>query len=263
VRIPTLASQRSLNDDYEHRMWLFTNLREQRWERDWRYLDQTVSEVARHTRAPLLIADGLLRGAAGLLRKPGFAGKCADLLDRAATQLSKADLTFERLSDALTVRQDPVELPSLFDVLELLRQSVRSLPADDADAVELWLPEPMAFVIEGWSDRLGFAFRSLLGYLLLSRGPGQVAATAALGASGELLMVFTPARDAELSYPWADAADPIAEGEERARQMVALSPEAIQHVVEQHHGIFTIPAPNSPDRAFLLTLPPHTSRSIS
>ena len=99
VRIPTLASQRSLNDDYEHRMWLFTNLREQRWERDWRYLDQTVSEVARHTRAPLLIADGLLRGAAGLLRKPGFAEKSAELLDRAATQLSKADLTFERLSE--------------------------------------------------------------------------------------------------------------------------------------------------------------------
>jgi PAS domain-containing protein len=262
VRIPTLASQRSLNDDYEHRMWLFTNLREQRWERDWRYLDQTVSEVARHTRAPLLIADGLLRGAAGLLRKPGFAEKSAELLDRAATQLSKADLTFERLSDSLTVRQDPVEPPSLFDVLELLRQSMGSLPADDADAVELSLPEPMTFVIEGWPDRLGFAFRSLLGYLLLSRGAGRVAATAAFGASGELLMAFTPPRDAEPACLWPDAADPIAEGEERARQMVALSPEAIQHAVEQHHGTFRMPAPDSPDRAFLVSLPPRMSRSI-
>jgi PAS domain-containing protein len=68
VQVPTLAIHRPLHDDYGHRIWLFTNLNEQRWERDWRYLDETVSEVARHTRAPLMIADGLLRGAAGLLR---------------------------------------------------------------------------------------------------------------------------------------------------------------------------------------------------
>lgn len=257
VRVPTLATQRPLHDDYGHRMWLFTNLRERQWERDWRYLDETVSEVARQTRAPLLIADGLLRGAAGLLRKPGLAENCANLLDKAATQLLKADLTFERLSDSLTARLDPVDTASRFDALALLRQAIQTLPVDDIAAIDLQPleAETTTFEIEGWPERLGFAFRSLLGYLLMSRGTRPIRAIAEITAAGALRIQFS-APSHRTTYPAPDAADPIAKGEERARQMVALSPDAIQSAIERHGGTFEMPKPDALDGTVVITLPP-------
>jgi hypothetical protein len=58
------------------------------------------------------MADGLLRGAASLLRKPELMNNCAQLLDQAANHLLKADLTFERLSDRFAVQQMPQDAPT-------------------------------------------------------------------------------------------------------------------------------------------------------
>jgi PAS domain-containing protein len=255
THLPTLASQRPLNDDYRHRLWLFTNLREQRWERDWRYLDETVSEVARYTRAPLLIADSLLRGAADLVRKPGFTDRCASLLDRAASQLTKADLTFERLSETLMVRQQPLEQSTRFDVLALLRQEIEILPSDDAIAVSMDAPSCNAFFVSGWPDRLGFAFRSLLGAVLAVRGDATVRIEAMVDSRG-WLVVKIAVPGGQWYAPAVDQEDPIAEGAERARQMVALAPEAIASAVAQHGGTFEQPALDASSSAFTIRLPP-------
>jgi PAS domain-containing protein len=254
VNIPTLALQQPLNDDYEHCLWLFTNLQEQQWQRDWRYLDETVSEVARHTRAPLLIADGLLRSAAAMLRKPDVAERCVNMLVRAANHLSKADLTFERLSETLTARQAPVEPSTRFDALALLRHEIEVLTAEDAEAVDRSsLPED-SFLLSGWPERLGFAFRSLLGAVLALRGEQPVQVAAEICAKGRLVIRFAlPTVPPDFLGP-ADA-DPIAEGEKRARQMVALAPEAVASAVEQHGGELILPPPNAESWIYLIHLP--------
>jgi PAS domain-containing protein len=255
TQVPTLASQRPLNDDYRHRLWLFTNLREQRWERDWRYLDETVSETARYTRAPLLIADGLLRGAADLLRESSFADRCAPLLDRAAAQLNRADLTFERLSETLTMRQQPLEQATSFDALLLLRHEIGMLPSEDALAVHFDASTSAGFLVSGWPARLGFAFRSLLGALLAVRGTGTVSIEATLESAGWLVVRMGLAGGQWHVPVPVDREDPIAEGQERARQMVALAPEAVASAVEQHGGKFEQPVPGTLDGAFLIRLP--------
>jgi PAS domain-containing protein len=257
VRIPTLACQQPLHDDYGHRLWLFSNLREQRWERDRRYLEKTVSEVARQTRAPLMIADGLLRGAAGLLRKPGFAENCANLLDRAANQLLKAELTYDRLSDSVSAQMDPVETPKPFEVIELLRQTIERLPRDDAATIHLHLPQGRGFVIEGWPERLGYALRSLLSFLLLSGSNGPIDVTAHLTDAGGLRIEMKGGRSAAApGFAATDDGDPIAEGEEHARQMVALAPKAVESAIALHHGTLEMPGPDKADGVFAITLPP-------
>ena len=253
VRIPTQASQQPLHDDYGHRMWLFTNLADQQWEVDRRYLEETVSEVARHTRAPLMIADGLLRGAADLLRRPGFAENCANLLEKASNQLLKADLTFERLSDSLTAHSDPDAAAEPFDVLALLRQVVGSLPQDDAVTIELRLPEDRGFAIRGWPERLAYAFRSVLGFLLLSGREERIVVAAQVGDSGALRIEMRARRPS--APPASAAADPIAQGEEQARQMVALAPKPVETAIALHHGTFETPEPDQADAVFVITLP--------
>ena len=250
--IPTLGTQRPLNDDYGHRMWLFSNLKEQRWARDWRYLDQTVTEVARQTRAPLLIADGLLRRIKDLMDSAGLPQGLAGLLERAASQLGKADLTFERLADTLTAHQKPSEAKATFDALGTLMQSVQALPEDDAAsvAVECGLDE---FPVQGWEDRLGFAFRSLLAHLLQDlEDEGRVQVTGSAAEDGGLQLRFRPSSLAE-PPPAPDPADPIATAADRARRLVQLAPGAVSAAITWHGGRF-VHDPSGPE--FRITLPP-------
>jgi PAS domain S-box-containing protein len=51
VTVPVLATHRPLEDDYGYRLWLFTDLREQGFKTELKYLEQRVSEVAQNTRA--------------------------------------------------------------------------------------------------------------------------------------------------------------------------------------------------------------------
>src|SRR6266481_6209896 len=62
-RADAFATQRQLNDDYGHRLWLITDLREQEYQANWGYLEQTVNEVAQNARLPLMLAGSLIRDA--------------------------------------------------------------------------------------------------------------------------------------------------------------------------------------------------------
>src|SRR5262249_31372792 len=125
-------------------------------ESDWQYLEETVTAVARQTRAPLLMADGLLRGAASLLSQPELMDKCARLLEQAANHLLKADLTFERLSDRLVVQQTPREVPTPFDACATLLHEIDKLPPEDQEAIDVVdnLKTAGHAVVNGWSERL-------------------------------------------------------------------------------------------------------------
>jgi PAS domain-containing protein len=257
VRIPTLAFQQPLNDDYGHRLWLFSNLLGQQWERDDAYLEQTVSEVARQARAPLMIADGLLRGAAGLLRNRGLVAECANLLERAANQLQKADMTYDRLSDSLNAKTTPTEPSRSFEVIELLREIIGRLPHDDVASIEAQLPQEQGFVIDGWPERLAYALRSVLGFLLLSGSNKPVVVKAELTEAGtlriemaghrtEVTMAATPSGDAD--------SDPITASEEQARQAVALAPQAVESAITLHRGTLKMPDPEDEQAVFVIDL---------
>jgi PAS domain S-box-containing protein len=242
AEMTTLADRKPLYDDYGHQLWLFTSLADRSRESDWQYLDETVTAVARQTRAPLLMADGLLRGAASLLRKPELVNNCAKLLDQAANHLLKADLTFERLSDRLAVQQTPRDAPTQFDALEALYHEIDSFPPDDRDAIDVAdTTDPDArLLVNGWSARLSFAFRSALSSLLLLRVTPTDKLTVEITARppGHLsVRMFLPAVATEMLEP--PAADTIERGQIRARQMASVAVDAIRTVVKQHGGTLT------------------------
>ncbi|RVH09636.1 PAS domain-containing protein [Sinorhizobium meliloti] len=252
--IPTLATQRPLGDDYGHRLWLFTDLREQLWQRDWRYLDATVREVAKQTRTPLLIADSLLREAAGLVTSPKRAKSCVSLIETAATHLGKADLTFERLSSTLMAHQEPTDPPHVFDALGLLRACYDLLPKSDRAAIKMdSITKGDTFLVKGWPGRLEFAFRSLLGNLVLGNvGPLNPEITSARGASGELVLQFRSSMPR--SRKTAEQ-DPISRATSNARVLVQLAPEAVEAIVQQHGGHLNLKKGDALNSEFVMTLP--------
>jgi hypothetical protein len=239
VYIPTLATQRPLNDDYGYSLWLFTDLREQEQQSNLSYLEQTVNEVAQNTRLPLMLAGSLLRKA---INSHPEEPAIAEMLNGALRQIDKADITYERLACTLAVRQDPDRPGRLFDAVDVLRQAITDLPQEDLDCCDLsGFPTGTnlkPFPVFGWPEQLSFAFRSLLGYLLFQRPteskvqigleyPAESGLRVSLGvsnwATSELIA----------SPTWVDR---IGSAEQQAREAVSLASDAVQVAVNRHNG---------------------------
>jgi len=239
VYIPTLATQRTLNDDYGHSLWLFTDLREQRQQSDLGYLEQTVNEVAQNTRLPLMRAGSLLRKAiSSHLEEPAL----TEMLDGILRQIDKADITYERLACALAVRQEPDRPGQPFDAVDVLRQAIVDLPQDDFEHCDLsgisdggdFKP----FWVFGWPEQLSFAFRSLLGYLLFQRSTGskvhiELTTLAERGLQISFSVANLSISELITSPPRADR---IGSAEQQAREAVSLASEAVQVALSRHHG---------------------------
>ena len=254
AEVTTLANREPLYDDYGHHLWLFTDLADQSRESDWQYLEETVTVVARQTRAPLLMADGLLRGAASILSKTERKDDCARLLDQAANHLQKADLTFERLSDRVAVQQPPRDAPARFDARDALYREIDNLPKEDQDAIEIVdkIKSDDALV-HGWRERLSFAFRSALSSLLLLRVTNTDGLTVEIAESAarhlSIVMRLPSLASGVLDI---QAADPIKRSQNRARQHASVAVEAIGKAIGQHGGTFT---EQSDGRGFEINLP--------
>ena len=238
VLIPTLASQRPLNDDHGHRLWLFTDLREQAQQSSVSYLEETVNEVAQNARLPLQIAESLVRKAkSGLSKDPAV----ADMLDRAVRQLEKADISYERLASTLAMRQEPDRPGQIFDAIEVFRQAISDLPQEDFDCCDLSeFPTGMDFVpfqIFGWPEQLSFAFRSLLGYSLFQRPIGskvRIGIAYPAGLLGVSLSVQNWSTDERETTP--SRLGRIGIAREKAREIASLASEGIKIAINRHNG---------------------------
>ncbi|WFU37250.1 PAS domain S-box protein [Bradyrhizobium sp. CB82] len=242
VEVATLANRDPLFDDYGHHLWLFTSLADQSRESDLQYLEETVTAVARQTRAPLLMADGLLRGAKNLLREPEQMQDCASLLDQAANHLLKADLTFERLSERLTVQKIPRDAPIEFDALQGLEREIDNLPQEDREAVAIIdkIDPTARALVKGWPERLSFAFRSALGSLLMLRVTPTDKLTVEIAESPPRhLLIRMHLPELAIQVLETQVVDPIERSQIRAREMASVAVEAIEMSIAQHGGTLT------------------------
>jgi PAS domain S-box-containing protein len=243
AEVATRAERTPLLDDYGYQLWLFTSLAEQSRTIDWEFLEETVTSVAQQTRAPLLVADGLLRGALSLLQQPRLAEEGAQLLRQAANALLKADLTFERLSERLTIRQPPADAPTPFEVRSVLYHEVDALCRSDDDlpsgegAIQVTdeISPNIDLLMTGWPERLGFAFRSALSSLLLQRigSDDRVEVTIASDRPERVVVRMFATGMSPIA---AEATVPIQQSQERARQLTRRASEAIEAAVKQHGG---------------------------
>jgi hypothetical protein len=235
-----LATQRSIGDDFGHRLWLFTDLRTIDRKAGEEYLERTVTEVAQTARLPLMLARTFLRGAVKVLEQPAVAG----LLDKAIRQLGKADITYERLANTLAVRQEPDQPRQVFDVIALFRRTIDSMPEEDMQACDVRDRDLPPFMIAGWPDQLGFAFRSMLAYLLIRRRPRsklRVEIRDVGSSRSETLRIALSVSlgECQPKRSSATAFDPITTAGHKARVVAELAPETIELAVARHGGKFS------------------------
>jgi hypothetical protein len=259
VRVPTLATQRQINDDFGHRLWLFTDLREQEQQSNWSYLEQTVNEVAQNARVPLMLAGSLIRNVAKrLIQEPAV----SNMLESAVRQLGKADITYERLATTLAVRQEPDRPPQIFDAVDVLLQAVTDLPEEDIQHCDLQdlqsRKDPQPFLIAGWPEQLSFAFRSLLEYLLFRRPPeSKVRIAFGNTTDGSLVVrLSVPTGASSESAVSARPTDRIGVAEQRAREAASMAPEAVTLAVRRHNGEFLVDTQDRSTLAFKVELRP-------
>jgi hypothetical protein len=116
-------------------------------------------------------------------------------------------------------------------------------------------------MVLGWPDQLGFAFRSMLGYLILHRRPEselRILLRASIPGEGRetlkiIMSVPTTAGREWLGSP--SASDPLAAAERQARDLAELAPETIKLVIARHDGTFSTSARTRQTLTFTIELP--------
>lgn len=248
-----LASRSCLGEEYDHKIWLLTDVQQLNWNVELRYLRATVNEVAQQTRVPLLFAGSLVQRARQRLAGTAVEPEVGEFVDKAMEQLGKVGITYERLAANLTLRDGSQSMAG-FDVHALLRSIQKELPNTDRPFVDL-PPTGGSLVVEGQIDQFHFVFRSIL-FFLLNRRPLDAHVRVNLEREAEYALVELVAPYAAKDPP-ADVSstNPIYRATAEARLVAALAPEAIRSVVEGHGGRFVGPIPRGSEIAFQVRLP--------
>ena len=171
--ILVLASARVPVDAFNRRIWLFSDLDAKQWIVDLDHMREVVQDVAAQTRGSLLLANTLVRQAGHLVSSDDASQSAKHILERATRSLNKTDITYERLASSLEVIREPQRETKVapFSMHSALGALIQSLPAEDEAALKLNVP-PRLPPIQADSERMAFALRSIVGYLLSIRSPG-------------------------------------------------------------------------------------------
>lgn len=141
-------------------IWLLSGADRQVYNVDTRYIAETVQEVARQVRAPLLLAATLAKQ----LGHGSLEEAVAPLAKQVREGIAKADITFERLAEARGAWRDPKREERIVPLRALLDELCNTLPETDRD--RLRLDADGEAEVSGDRSRLAYALRTLLGYML-------------------------------------------------------------------------------------------------
>ena len=236
--------------DLEQAQWLAAGLP---------YMETAVRAVASQTRARLLLAKALLKRVQ-LCRR--LDEELDRLVDQAVRNLVAADITYERVASVHDALLDPVRATGPVNLSEQLAEFQRSLPDDEAAGLVLLdCNEPV--VVQGDADRLCFAFRSLLGYLLTIRLPEtavevhmqQNEGTVGLSAVVSCRAKGTTPDDPFASSKWGASFDTLEDAERRAYSSAVHGMLAVRRIIEGHGGVLSLAADGKTREARVTRLP--------
>ncbi|WP_024512243.1 GAF domain-containing protein [Bradyrhizobium sp. ARR65] len=236
-----LAGSSYRDEAFNRRIWLLRDVEQPEWVGALHYMEAAVRTVAAQAHGGLRLAGALLRSARSTL-DPGM--PVYALVDRAMRSITMADLTYERIACVYDAIRTPWRREGVLNVGAMLLQYQSSLPADDAQGLKLDIPEA-PIVVDADPERLSFAMRSLLGYLLALSHPGmQLRASVSASQHKALVAIELTgvpsnliARLDRLSVGEKDlTTDKIAYAESCAVAVAAHGLEAVRAVVTAHGG---------------------------
>ncbi|MGA7817596.1 MAG: hypothetical protein WCA53_32600, partial [Caballeronia sp.] len=244
--VTVLATRVDLDPSFDTAFWFFNDIEGMQWTRSVRFLQETVSEVAQQTRAPLTLASLLAREITDIVsgasdRQPPAPGdkskKITGIASRMVCELGKADITFERLAEAMSIREAPRREKKLVNLNVCLQEVYECLPEQDRELIMLQLPEP-DLCLKGDEGRLRFVLRSIIAHLLRLHSDGDVHILIELKPFKKKAVLLLTLQTPSVSPDDGEQVEPddLLRVMREAREAASLSLGAIQLIVKMHRG---------------------------
>lgn len=251
-----LGTRAVLEESFDTALWSLKDIETDLWGVELSFLRETVSDVAQQTRAPLAMASTMARRLCERWEHPlpranedaSSPESVAMLCKSLVAELSKVDITFERLAEGLSIRKEPMRLPKRLDLGHRIQDVINSLPERDRQRLRFRDADTRCF-ITGDAGRLGFVFRSLIAYLIRVRTEPYSSIEVSLTSRETLVVVaisLMPSRPDQAFGPELPApADAIWKAYTFARDDASLASSAVNAVVKSHKGVLNgDPAPS-------------------
>lgn len=162
-RTPVRMSKFLLAEEYDHVVLRIEDVSELQWKADATRLEAALAEAASLVRVPLSLVSSYVR-------QMGEKGDeaAADLVDKAFRQLSRVELTYDRVFAAYGSGELPQEQKVRIDLSRVIEYILAELPKGERGMVKLEGGDEPLWVMAA-SYRLLFALESMLAYLMRLR----------------------------------------------------------------------------------------------
>jgi PAS domain-containing protein len=246
------ATRRDLDISFDAALWFFTDPESVQWNRDLRFMRETVADVAQQTRAPLSLASSLARQIPKLWStaengstRAAAKNLAEEICKRLLAEIGKADITFERLAESRSIRNEPIREWERVDLGRCVKEVIALLPERDKEHIRSSFATGRISVT-GDEGRLTFVVRSIVAHLLRTRPADQTRVEVTLRSesydvSGSREAVLTvrltvPETVAFPDSPESGQRDEIWLACQAARDDASLSLDLIKSVIEAHKG---------------------------
>ncbi len=238
-----IATRIDLHQSFDTSVWFLTDVEGVEWNRSLRFLRDTVTEVAQQARAPLALASML----ANELPRAFMGRKAAErpvsreaqtLTTQLVAEINKADISFERLAEATSIRMNPVRSVTSIDLRRCVNDVLECLPERDRRCIDV--PAATLVFVQGDVGRLTYVIRSIVAHLLRVRRGDAVKVKVSIQGDARyahlVLKIGEPGSPASEREAQAEDVDALLAASREAREAVRLSLGSIRRIVRAHHG---------------------------
>jgi len=218
---------------FGRRIWRLTDTTSWNWVTGLEYMRATVQSVAQQTRGSLLLAD-LLLAKAGKLSEGN--DNVQGLLSKVRSNLSKAEITYERLAANRQSKRASVPNPSGVDLRILIERFKDELPAGEREALSEAYGSHGCLV---WADagHVRFAIHSTIGFLLAIRRPSaQIFIRTESGDTHVTLHMEAEVRSAADLADYSGEKDKLALAKAEALEASTHAMSTVKTDIENNHG---------------------------
>ncbi|MCP3414262.1 PAS domain-containing protein [Bradyrhizobium brasilense] len=225
-KTPVLISKFILPEEYDHVVLRVQDVSELEWKTDASRLEAALAEAASIVRVPLSLVSSYVRQ----MRQMGDEA-AADLADKAFRQLSRIELTYDRILAAYGTGDPAHEQKTRINLSQLIEYVLQELPEGDRETIKLTVNVEGPLWVLGNSYRLLFAMESMLAYFLRSRGSATPISLEVNGQSKKHIGVVLAG--SVLSVEPNGALEELVEA---TRREIALAERVIKAIASEYAG---------------------------
>jgi PAS domain-containing protein len=223
-----LVSRLTLDDEYDHVVFMLQNVSELQWDADFERLKAALAETTAQVRVPVSLLSSYVHQLARKVQDENL----QDLARKAIRQLGRIELTYDRVLSSYDAQSLPERKSTTLDVKSALEHIVSELPRSDQGIISL--PCEVHGTVEADPYRVLFALTSMLAYLLRSRTDSTPIAIRTRRLKGVLKITMTG------TAPARPTAQGLAALVEATRAEIALGQDLLNRIAKEAGGSFEI-----------------------